>query len=134
MGRHPGGGEFVQSGIAAGQGRPGGSGGQFAGLAGAHVAGQGFGDLVGMGELQVLHVAHEIPLAGVTTQAWVEGLLLSHGGDATAGVIVTGVEQAGLRQRQQLFVDRGPEGVGIALLKVAAAATTHEQRITAEGH
>jgi hypothetical protein len=61
-----------------------------AGLAGAHVAGQRLGDLVGMGELHVLHVAHEIPLAGVAAKAWVEGLLFRHGGDATTGVVVGG--------------------------------------------
>ena len=87
-----------------------------------------------MRELHSLHMADEIPLGGVAAQPCVEGLLFGHGGDTPTGVVVAGIEHAGFRQRQQLLGDGVPEGVGIALLKVAAAATTYEQRITAEGH
>ena len=43
------------------------------------------------------------------------------------------IEQAGLRQGQELLGDRAPEGVGIALLEIAAAAAAHQQGIAGDG-
>ena len=75
------------------------------GLAGAHVAGQGLGDLVGMGEFHVFHVAHEIPLAGVAAQPGVEGLLLRYGGNAAACVVVPRIEQTAVGEAEDLLGD-----------------------------
>ena len=44
------------------------------------------------------------------------------------------VEQARLRQRQQLLLDRGPEAVGTALLEITAAAAPHQQGISGKRH
>jgi hypothetical protein len=87
-----------------------------------------------MGELHGLHVADEVALGGGAAEAGVEGLLLGHRGDGAAGVVVTGIEEAGRGQGEQLLGDRGPEGVGVALLEVAATAAAHQQGIPREGH
>ena len=86
-----------------------------------------------MGQLHVLHVAHEVALAGRPAEAPIEGLLLRHRGDRAARVVVAGVEQARIRKREDLLGDRGPEGVGVALLEVAAATAAHQQGIPGEG-
>ena len=87
-----------------------------------------------MGKFHVLHVTHEIPLGGVAAKPGVEGLFFRHGCNGATGVVVGWVEQTRLRQRQQLLRDRGPEGVGIALLEITAAAAPHQQGISGEGH
>ena len=89
---------------------------------------------MGVEQLHVLHMAHEVVLGGVSAQASVEGLLLGHRCDGAAGVAVTGVENTGVRQVEDLAGDRAPEGVGIALLEVAATAAAHQQGIAGEGH
>ena len=138
VGGHPGRQQFRQSGVAALQWRPAG-GWQadlqlVARLAGTHVAGQGLGDAVGVGQLHVLHVAHEVALGGCPAQAGVEGLLLSHRRDGAAGVVVARIEQAGVGKAEELPGDRAPQAVGVALLEVAAAAAPHQQGVAGEGH
>jgi len=63
-------------------------------------------------------VADEIALGGLAAETGIEGLLLGDGGDQAAGVVVAWVEEAGLRKAEQLFGDRSPEGMGIALLEI----------------
>ena len=78
---------------------------------------------MGMGELNRLHVAHEVALIRRSAQAGIEGLFLSHAGDAAAGVVVAWIEQATFGQGEELLGDRAEEGMGVALLEVATAAT-----------
>ena len=87
-----------------------------------------------MGQFHVLHVPHEVALDGVTTQARVESFFFCHRGDAAAGVVVTWVEQARFGQGKNLFGDRAPQDVGIALLEITAPATAHQEGIAGEGH
>ena len=47
---------------------------------------------------------------------------------------MAGVEQTGVGQVEDLPGDRAPEGVGVALLEVAAAAAAHQQGVAGEGH
>ena len=46
---------------------------------------------------------------------------------------MAGVEQAAVGQAEDLLGDRAPEGVGVALLEVAAAATANQQGVAGEG-
>ena len=134
MGSHPSWFQFGQARIAAAHRSPGLFWRSSSRFAGAQVARQGLGDLVGVGQFHVLHVAHEVALGGIPTQASVESLLLCHRGHGAAGVVVPWVEQAGIGQGKNLLGDGVPQGVGIALLEVAAAATAYQKGITGEGH
>ena len=82
----------------------------------------------------MVHVQHEVLLARSPAEARVESTLLRHAGDGTAAVVVAGIEQAGVRQGEDLALDRLPELAGTALLKIAAAAAADQQGITGEGH
>ena len=139
VGRHPGGGKFGQARIAALQWRPTwvcsrAGDALIHGLARAHVARQGFGDPVGVGQLHGLHVTNEIPFGGHTAQAGVEGFFFNHRADRAALVVVPWIEQAGVGQAEELLGNRGPEGMGVALLKVTATAAPHQQGVTTECH
>ncbi len=78
-------------------------------------------DLLRVGQSKVIHVPDEVALAPVATKARVVAFLLRDGRDATTVVVVRGIEQAFVRQRENLLVDRLVEAVRVALLKVGAA-------------
>ena len=122
---HPAGIYFRQAGVAAAHRPPNLLARLLQGLARAQVAVQRLGDSVRMGQLHRLHVAHEVALIRRAAQADIESPLLRHGADTAAGVVVAWIEQAAFGQGEELLGDRAVEGMGVALLEVATAATAN---------
>jgi hypothetical protein len=104
------------------------------GLAAAQVGGHRDVHQLGMRQAQVVHVAGEVGHVCVAAQARVVALLFGHAGDGEAAVVVCRVEQAGRRQRQDLFPHRAEQRAGAALLEVGAPATADQQAVAGEGH
>ena len=80
-----------------------------------------------MRQVEVVHVADEVVLADLAAQARIELPLLGDAGDGEAAVVVRRIEQAGLRQREDLAVHRAVQRVRVALLEVGAAAAADQQ-------
>ena len=90
--------------------------------------------LLGMGQAEIAHVAHEIVLAQLAAQARIEAPLLAHARDHEPAIVVAGIKQAGLGQRKDFGVHGTVHGAGIALLEIGPPAAPDQQAIAGEGH
>ena len=87
-----------------------------------------------MRQAQVRHVSGEIVLAEFTAQAWIEAPLLTYARDGQATIIVRGIQQAGLRQRENPVVDRPEHRPRVAMLKIRPAGAPDQQTIAGKRH
>ena len=104
------------------------------GRAAFEIGGHGRIQLLGMGELEVVHIARKIALAELATATRIETLFLADARHRQAAIIVRGIKQTALRQREQRAVDGAIHGARIALLEIGAAAAADEQAIAGERH
>ena len=81
-----------------------------------------------MRQAEVVHVADEIALADRLAEPRVVELLLADAGGGEAAVVVAGIEQALVRQREDLSAHRAEQRARVALLEVGAAAAADQQR------
>ena len=103
-------------------------------LSAVHVGRDGDVHLLRMGQAEVLHVADEVLLADRLPEARVVQLLLADAGDGQAAVVMPGIDQAALRQREDLLAHRAEQRARVAILEVGAAAAADEERIAGERH
>ena len=103
------------------------------GLSTHHVGGQGNVNMFGVGKLHCIHVAHEIFLVGFTANAGIECLLFGNRTDSPAVVVMAGINQTRVGQRQNLFADGVIQRGGIPLLKIRAAASADQEGVAGEG-
>ena len=115
---------------ALGPGRPGAGRSDSA----VEVGGHGHVDLLGLGQMEVVHDLHELHLGLAAAQAGVVLALFGHRADRVAAVVVPRVHQGVGGQREDLVVDRPVQGVGIALLEIGAPAAADQQGIAGEDH
>src|SRR5438094_3455355 len=78
------------------------------------------------------HVADEVFLADRLGKARVVELLLAHARQREAAIVVAGVDQALIGEREDLAAHRAVERARIAVLEVGAAAAANEKRIARE--
>ena len=70
----------------------------------------------------------------LAAEPWVEAPLLAHAGDGQPAVIMRGIEQAGIRQGEDLAVDRAVHRLRVALLEVGPSRAPDEQAVAGERH
>ena len=87
-----------------------------------------------MGKAQVFHVAGKIAFPDFASQARIEPSLLADAGDRQTAIIVCGVEQAQIRQGEDLFVDRAVHRVRIALLEIGPSGASDKETVPGERH
>ena len=112
----------------------GGAAGLVAGLAAAQVGRHRLVDLLGMRQVEVLHVADIVALADLAAQARIELLLLGDAGRGEPAIVVRRIEQAGLGQREDARAHRAIERARVALLEVGAARAADQDAVAGEGH
>ncbi len=108
--------------------------GVVAGPAAAQVGRHCLVDLLGVRQVEVLHVAGIVGLADLAAQSRIEFLLLADAGDGEAAIVVRRIEQAGLGQREDAAAHRAVERAGVALLEIGAARATDHYTVAGEGH
>src|SRR5882672_9894675 len=87
-----------------------------------------------MRQVQVVHVAGKVGLADLASEARIETPLLRHARHRETAIVVRGVEQASLWQREYLGVHRAIERMRIALLEVRAPAAAYQQAVPGKCH
>jgi len=115
---------------------PGGRCGRLAafGLASAHVCGHRNGHLFGMRQAEVGHVTDEILFASRAADAGVVLLFFADGARGAPQVVMSGIDDAVVGEREELLSNRAEQQVCVALLKVGASCAAHEQRVSGEHH
>ena len=90
--------------------------------------------LLRMRQAEVGHVADEVVLADRLGKPRVVELLLADAGDGEAAVVVAGIDQAAIGQREDLAAHRAVQRARVALLEIGAPAAADEERIAGERH
>ena len=98
------------------------------------VRGQRHVHLLRVRESEMRHVANEVFLADRLGKAGVVELFLAHARHREAAIVMAGIDQALLGEREDLAAHRAVERARIAVLEVGAAAAADEKRIARERH
>src|SRR3972149_11327586 len=91
-------------------------------------------DFLGMRQTQVIHVTSEVIRADFSAEARIEQPFLLDARYCQSTVIMTGIKQAGFRQRENLLVYRAIHGMGITLLEIGSAAAAYQKTIAGKRH
>mmetsp|Transcript_17589 Transcript_17589/g.39777 ORF Transcript_17589/g.39777 Transcript_17589/m.39777 type:complete len:290 (+) Transcript_17589:1060-1929(+) len=89
-------------------------------------------DLLGVGEAEVVHDLDELLL--VLRQPRVEGLLLEDGGAHQALVVMSRIDDALVREREDLGMNRFVQEAWVSLLEVCSPAAADEHGVSCEAH
>ncbi len=119
------------------QGRPariGRCAGFVARLATTQVGRHRFVDLLGMRQIEVLHVADIVALADLAAEPRIELLLLGDAGGGEAAIVVRRVEQAALGQGEDARPHGAIQSARVALLEIGAARAADHDAVAGEGH
>ena len=91
------------------------------GFATSQIGRHGDSDLLGVRQVQVFHEADEVALIGAAANARVVRPLLADRRHRAPAVVVSGKQQAFVRQCENLLGDRSIERTSVALLEITAA-------------
>ena len=91
------------------------------------IGGHGDIDLLGMRQPQIVHVADEIAFRKRAAEPRIEALLLGDAGHRQAAIIMGGIQQTGVGQREELQMHRAIQRTRIALLEIRAPAAADQQ-------
>jgi len=87
-----------------------------------------------MRQPQILHVEGEIGLAGLAAEARIETPFLADAGHRQAAVIMRRIEQAIVRQGEDLLLHRAVHRLRVALLEIGPPAAPDQEAIAGERH
>src|SRR6202012_1298864 len=91
-------------------------------------------DLLWMRQAQIRHVSGEVVFAQLSSEPRIEAPLLAHARHRQAAIVVSGIKQAGGRQRKNFAVDRPERRRFITALEIRAACPPNQQTVASKGH
>ena len=83
-------------------------------------------------QIQIGHDVSELVLRALMTKTRVTLFLLSYRRNTPALIVVRRIHEGVIRQLKQFFSDAFIQGIGIAILKVRAAAAIDQQRVASQ--